>query len=994
MKIVKIIILFTCVFPVHGFMNHRNAYLLEKSGLSKKNRNFFYEVLTTIDHATTYQQICAVRIASSHLQKIIDEKMNVYQSVHEEDKGPLGLAIDIVEIQKKHFDDFARISLHYLPYIKRCLGFLNVLFEDIKTRFFYQKATSIDILVDKLLRYTSLERTECLQTYWNVKHYFAFQKDIIIPEIVNFWEYRPLRFSLSKKIKHYTSVPKIQSALVQAGKVASTVKMGTTALKSASGIALNVASDGKTLAIATKGATVSMAPRVLGEVVALSDDVLLPLTRAGKIEAAMVSGLDDQIAIVKAADKLDDLAKGGLKGGNKGAKGLSEAAAADAKTAKSLGLVSEGKAVGDVAETASSLKIATPKIESIDIPKGVISQDPKVAADAYITSLKDSLGASTDKFSKIKTELVADQAVASKIASSKAVKNKALIDINESRLTLQSDIKSQISQLDKVSKSFAKSDPIQLDISKQVTTLKEISKQAKSELSLSLGAGRVARFKNYLKIAADMMVQMGIQFGTELAIAWIDEKDAKIFAELTLRQAELQSSFQSTINAIQATAQSQIQFSEQTASWSLGILQAQQANVISAYSNQQTYLLQSLVQASIAQNYVSNPMVWDQYFLSAPMYTPTRNMQLPGTVAAKNMPQKGVDASVIPYPAKQQVFYKGPWAVTPVLRTKSLADTTMWKFVNGKLTIESLNSSSGVGALPSLAATSSAVMPSITFPSVLNPIDHTWYNIGRRGAWGYNPSDDSFYQYQVVGNSSVAFPAGGDGAEAGFNSIFTEYIPPIVTDSMGIPTYIVQAEMQVNSGQSPWVAGIAFNRARWISGVTDTMNQYRFFGLYSSNKSSGITFCGAESFYVTSTLSNATNMAPITPLVQIMANSSQSSLWKSVGSSFIGNPLYPATTNSKSVPLALGQTYVITIATQPNQVIVTLDLKNQNNTTTTIFGPLAIANRNPVIFNGHSLGFVSSGCSSRFRLMQPKELVYAPNDIKTFSQLISLGSKT
>ncbi len=986
-KIIAYILLISMVsfIALDGFITEKHTYFLENSGLSKKKREILRHVLITIDEATMYQKIQAACKAADDLQKIIDSKKKVLLNAYEEDQGPISLAIEIVELQRAHFKDFARIETHHLPYFQCIKGWINAVWDSITTSMQWygnKKITVIQNLTNQLLIYTALERCECLQTYSQAMHYFVFQKHIKLPEVVNFWAYKPMRFALTQQIKKFTSIPKIQASIVGdlaevvgealadgAGNVLkSTVKSGGSIIENASGNILK-----ETL---PDGSSVELA--------ADSTGALKPLPGAVSAELAEIAAEQVGIRSVSGVASKFDSSFSNLSEVEDTISALKNDTAAMNAVDELTG-ISRSADVSDVLSDAAKEGVVS-DLEGLEPMIEPLSEDTAMTFDEYVADLGEKFKNDGAKYQGMYKELAAQTRKIRKGDDGWLTKKRLLTNINHSKEKLDSTIKSQVKEMNALAKKLPKKDPRTIEINNQIKALKK-SKEGvldtltskgkeisiEKELNKAKSWDTAAVWADRTKTAADMMLQMGIMQGSSLAISWIDAADAQTFADIKAKETKVQVDFQVKINQIQAASQAQIQLSEQAASWRLNILAAKQADITSLFTDQQTYFLQTLISASVATNYISNPMVWDQYFLYAPMYTPSAIVQ----------PSPNKKNPIIYFPPSP-VYYSTPWSVPPLLSTKSLADTYLWKFLNGKLTIAAI-APSGLPIIPP----SSLPKISQTIPSY--PVDHTWYNVGRCGNWEYSATDNSFYQYSMIPSATPQLPQ-GDSSQAGLNSIFTEYIPPTINDVTGVRTYQIQAEVQISSGQSPWVAGIIFNQARWISGVTDQMNQYRFCGLYSSSKSSPITFCAAESLFMTSTIATQSALSPITPLHQIMGTVSEKALWSTANKNLISNPLYPTAGTSTQTPLALGTTYVITIFTQPETIFVILSIKNTDGSLTNVFGPAVLAGRNPIVWHGHSIGFVSSGCSARFSLNKPQELVYTASDIARFTKQLSSGT--
>ena len=107
--------------------------------------------------------------------------------------------------------------------------------------------------------------------------------------------------------------------------------------------------------------------------------------------------------------------------------------------------------------------------------------------------------------------------------------------------------------------------------------------------------------------------------------------------------------------------------------------------------------------------------------------------------------------------------------------------------------------------------------------------DHTWYNLYRLGNWQFNDATQSFYQYQAVpiplqDNASGFYNCRGGGA---YNSIFTEYIPPLSYNANNIPSYEIEIEVQVYTAHYPFLQEYSLMVQCWISGVLSPLDQNR-----------------------------------------------------------------------------------------------------------------------------------------------------------------------
>lgn len=231
-----------------------------------------------------------------------------------------------------------------------------------------------------------------------------------------------------------------------------------------------------------------------------------------------------------------------------------------------------------------------------------------------------------------------------------------------------------------------------------------------------------------------------------------------------------------------------------------------------------------------------------------------------------------------------------------------------------------------------------------------------WYNIFRVGNWQYMVDDDLFAQFQTVRlNESTALL---QGQQALYNSIFTEYIPPITEGY----TIVVECSLEVIS--YPYLCGIIFNSARWISGVVDNYHKHRFCGFFGS--------------------SDKKNYAVLEESIAADGTSNPRVQW----------PAYmifstPANYQQQPVTLsALPLSYRFTITTQKNLVTVMIEpLDNEGKAG----APLTLTKKNcdTSMFLYHSIGFMSAGCSATFKIKEPTDLVYSVEQKNAFKALLA-----
>ena len=304
-------------------------------------------------------------------------------------------------------------------------------------------------------------------------------------------------------------------------------------------------------------------------------------------------------------------------------------------------------------------------------------------------------------------------------------------------------------------------------------------------------------------------------------------------------------------------------------------------------------------------------------------------------------------------------------------------------------------------------------------PFKSNGLSNSWYNPYRSGNWQFCSTDysgtmqnpvTSFVQYNAEPFITSNYPQ-GDPTFAVQNSIFTEYIPPAQYNVQSIESYTISVAITLLSEPyEPFMIGIMFNGARWISGVLDLHHQHRLFCIYSlpGQKTGTYNVGFAETFYQNQGQMNQTqdqlsdqNIAglnAIWPAYQILSPNinALSALAKSNAATPINNPI--ATIQA----LPIGTPYIFTIETQPNQVtltISTLDGKilypageTASSLKTELSLPNQIQNLNGLTFLYHNIGFTAPGCSAQFCVKKPTALCFSESQIKTIQASLDKGT--
>ncbi len=249
----------------------------------------------------------------------------------------------------------------------------------------------------------------------------------------------------------------------------------------------------------------------------------------------------------------------------------------------------------------------------------------------------------------------------------------------------------------------------------------------------------------------------------------------------------------------------------------------------------------------------------------------------------------------------------------------------------------------------------------------------TWYNYHVSGDWLYDPISASFWQNQAVPFSSspntpfnTQSPDPATVNVLSSNNIFVEYYP-------SQKPYTIAGTFTIYAITFPFFVGVMFNKNRWISGNMDGMDKGRLLGIYATSATSaGIYF--AEQYELSQAdaqTENQKNPTPIKiPLLQII-NGHVNSL----------------------APIA--EANITAINTEP----ITFHFKITTNPTTASCKIWAATDKEPAqafliqnldssFYIYHSLGFMSPGAATEWKLTAPQELTFSPQAILSFKNTV------
>lgn len=991
--------------------------------LSVREQEEVKALMRTINNSSMHEQIAAAQEAISSLKQEIEKRRLLYEAADEQDKPFIGYKAGIIMSQAHWLELVAEKMSSCLPLHKQASGFCKKYFKRLKNRTvrLFNKQHTNSNLTAQLLSYARLERERIFSTYPSTVALAATHEHKDLPQLMAFWSEHSKQWLLLNQSKKYLYLPKVQvdeltgavaretftetlaedeaiieritqEAIDQVGKEA-----GNEAGAGASRIAVKMGDNEATITAEEE--------LIVNDSIELNEETeeLTNLEKAKDVVDRTAAQLKKAWRRIPGASRVDGFASklfiGPVRGFLRIAKEmLPDVANLDELTAN----IAEGTLTTDLAVTPVAMEEAESTVAEFAQDAKSIAKRTRKGLLSRLVSKKVtqeeleqlSTKATEDDLSgAIKTQITQARADAVRTLQDEppeTVLKRALRWKRGLRRTAGRGLR-RIDGTAGVRLSRA-AEALRLseagldgagDVSEETQDLINQVKELREQLTTPLTkSGRYLRMMGNMNkaLAANYPVLHGLihmtlfmdaMMGGQLAISWENEAQAKEYLAMTKQRNAISAKFQSTISKIEITKEA-----------SMRQIRANKTNLLTkiAKINQQmtsgiieeiNYIVQSVAGNTSHNIYLSQEMLYDQYFYYSPMLTPNESMPL--------FPSQEENSPWVIRPTRPLVLNQltAGWIVSKSNSNAPTAPGTGAWIVGGKDPRE-----------PSkpLVFSKKFSIPK-DFPT--NAVAHTWYNPFRAGNWIFNPDHNSFFQYLIQPITSSKAPQ-GDADEALHNSIFTEYIPPIVLNEEGVTTYVVQVEMKIYQAEFPFFAGMFFNGGRWISGSKDLRAQHRLFGFYG-NLEKKITLCGAETAYI-SGKDQLLEKTSLTALEQVLAPSETQKSWRASYRGLIPNPLYP---NSKenSISLDVGKTYILTAATQPTRIMLMLEEKTERGLIP-IFGPYTIIHRNPFIFLYHNIGFISGGCSTGFKLLQPKQLLYSQKSLDEFKRKIGLSNTT
>ncbi len=1009
--------------------------------LSVRQNNQVQELLHTIEKSSVHEQIEAAQEAVRILEQEIEQRRLIYETADEQDKEFIGYKAGILIAQAHWLKHIAKKMSYCLPLHKQASGFCKKHFKELKrkTAQLFRRSYSNLNLTNQLLSYAQLEREHIFSTYPSTLAHAVINEHKDLPELMAFWSSQRKQWLLLNESKKYLYQPRVQAmdaaveateeAIASAEEDAVQEAIEEAARDAIAGVTASQAAedaDGAS-SVGAEGLNAADAESVEEEIVNLS-------TEANEATSELVDTDEIEGALSKTAQRLQSLWKG-LKWVGKGLQDAFEYVPGKTAISKVLE-VGMKLATGPMRGLWSLIGRFLP--EAVDMADITASMSEGALAAADLTP--EALEQASDTVEEFAAQ---GKKLASRLAKkgfgkllTKSVTEDEIAELSESAAAanegdgLSGAIRARMSQIrGQAAEALESEGPetafgrawrwlrggsrrmigrslralnegageeigqaaeaLRLSeaglggtgvLTKDTTELLQEVKAFREELMTPLTkSGRVLRMMgninrafaaNYpmIHMAVSMTLFMDMMMGGQLAISWENQAQAKEYISMTQQRNKISSGLQSELSQIELTKKASLrQLDANKAKMLLDILKINK-QLGTGTVHEINYVVQSISGFTPQHIYLSEPMMYDQYFYYSPMLTPSAQEPL--------FPRGNEDSPWIVRPKNPPILKQraAGWIVKQSQSDAPTAPGTGEWIVGEKSSRETNNP---------IIFTQQFNIPE-QFPT--NPVAHTWYNPFRAGNWIFNPDENAFIQYLMQPITSSSAPQ-GDAAQALQNSIFTEYIPPVILNKDGVMTYIVQVEMKIYNAQFPFFAGIFFNGGRWISGSSDLRKQHRLFGLYGAPDKE-ISLRAAETAYI-SEKNQLQEKTSLTALEQVLALPTTKREWEEKYRSLIPNPLYP-NKEQNSVPLEVGKTYILTAATQPTRIMLKLEEKTDQGMIP-IFGPSTIIHRNPFVFIYHNIGFVSGGCSAGFKLIQPQQLAYTESMLEKFKTEIGLS---
>ncbi len=978
---------FTCA----PLPQEQTVFVVEKifgehgAGLAPVSLIFLEDLFYSLDHTSPYQQMGACKKAAFLLKNELHEQHLYLNNLSQDEKECVEHTVNIMTIQKEHFERCARLFGQNMRWYNFITGWLKNSIDTVYcfffSIFFEHRQTRIITLAHNLVRYTHVERTEILTDHIRSLALLNQHNQNTVPLIIRFWDYPRHRHRLLNNIK------KFQSGARPAASVALDIGEEVTA---DAAIQAGEEAGLEGVLTAQEAADLATADAQLLEDISPDLEELFGSTQSLTTQpVTAVTTITEKLATVEASTTTEEAALENIETAHE----ATTQAVTSTRNALSKKLSDIYHYFTDTDKQWASTKFLNNAIEKVSVFKstlsplgqtmqGIDAAEQIVAPTALkalesVKSVASSLG---EKCEGLYSKLPWRSAVSIADNTAPAEGSLAAKEIEIFGQDGQAGWEAKIADWDKTQASLVR--PLTEDaaadqaaqeaqhteflkeyapLKQQWTKAKIIDALSHPLDSLATGAKTIVvtgvktamklsvrNIYAYLmerawgKMLVDMIEQCEMMMGAQMATTWQSEDDAKTFTALSQKRNKLIAQFNQFITELSAQRQTALdQINAQYAA-AMAQISAQffltpakdgsyviQGLLPDLLTKEKQLISNALIASTNKQSFVSNALQDDQFFNLSPMIAPSGN----------------------PMPQWYNPYRSGNWEFCS-------ADYSM--------------------------ATQSAVT--------------------------------SFIQYLLQPCSSQNFP-NGDPSLVLQNMIFTEYIPPVQKNSSGVESYTITIEcILLSQPTTPFILGIVFNGARWISGITDLHNQHRLFCVYTSPSQAQDTYnVGfAETVYLVPNFFNATD-TPVTkanvpggvnalsPAFQLFCPDQLTSLTSSTHTLFnpIPNPL-------STIPaLQVGVPYTFTIQTQPTSVTVTITKKDgtqifpnssapstQTTTQTAGISSNQISLLNGITYLYHNIGFISAGCSAQFIIKSPADLTYTQDQIKQIENALTSGTSS
>ena len=251
--------------------------------------------------------------------------------------------------------------------------------------------------------------------------------------------------------------------------------------------------------------------------------------------------------------------------------------------------------------------------------------------------------------------------------------------------------------------------------------------------------------------------------------------------------------------------------------------------------------------------------------------------------------------------------------------------------------------------------------------TMYTPVGQIWKNVFPLGNWEYDENTDSFWQmYNAPLMTTTTDPNTGavttSADTAPNNSIFTEWITRQ-------SSYEILCEVTLYQVSYPFFVGIIFNKARWISGDNNRLQNYRLLGLYGDdNKTIQVRY--AEQYISAAAAASTTPPTTLYPLQQILKTSPSTAPQIAI--------------NQKVFPTLSLQpvTFKIKVITSPGTIAYKVWQVTKTSQEPANF--VTVKSKDNTLYLYHDIGFMAPGAMAQFKIIKPTEILFSPSAQQTF----------